>query len=519
MTGAATVLPFAPLLQFQILFTPKHFQANGRRAEGMPMILDPAGALHEGVSRYFLQKMGREGATPGTMQVHGYALKDWLQFLHDVGTDWQKPSDNLLSDWTSRQAAMGTGAQRINSKLAIVFGFYGTLQSTGMIWDVLGNPLVPECDADGIPLRFPITAEACVSERRSGNRRVVLRPRVQYRDVTTSKRGRRYTPDTAEVEAVLGHLLDNSATDEFARVRNFLCARVMASMGLRREGTANLTTTALEAALLEAGIPVPDLRPACSEERAVLVADGWVPWLRGLDAIAGMPRERDRIIAGLAGLEGQHRRNVFVTVVEKGRKQRSVPLPLRLSRSLLVEWVWGHRARFIAERRKYYPGYIPPPSLWLSRKTGAGMTKGAIANEVKTAFNALGIDASGHRLRAYFLTELVRDLYLVARAAHGRMFDARTILNQAAEIAGHVHPRSLEPYLSRVMKEDVLRPGEPVLVEHPADAATLRAMADALATANDRVRVPLRTMLGLLLDKFSLQPVVLDQMRPIKPDA
>jgi DNA polymerase III gamma/tau subunit len=126
---------------------------------------------------------------------------------------------------------------------------------------------------------------------------------------------------------------------------------------------------------------------------------------------------------------------------------------------------------------------------------------------VKTAFNTLEIDASGHRLRAYFLTELVRDLYLTARAAHGRMFDARTILDQAAEIAGHADPTSLKPYLSRVMKEDTFRPGETVLVEDPDDAAMLRTLADALSTGDGQTRVPMRRMLAMLLDKFHLSPV------------
>jgi hypothetical protein len=135
------------------------------------------------------------------------------------------------------------------------------------------------------------------------------------------------------------------------------------------------------------------------------------------------------------------------------------------------------------------------------------MTMGAIANEVKTAFNTLDINASGHRLRAYFLTELVRDLYLAARAAHGRMFDARTILDQAAEIAGHADPASLKPYLSRAMKEDTFRLGEPVLVEDPHDAAMLRALADALASDDDQMRVPMRRMLAMLLDRFQLSMI------------
>ncbi|MGE5478077.1 MAG: hypothetical protein ACM3Q1_15575 [Bacteroidales bacterium] len=504
-----SVITFQPRLRVEILFAGEEFMANGRKAAGMPLVLGADGALHEGASSYFLQKMGWEGATAGSMRVEGYVLKDWLQFLEDRGIDWREPTDNLLSDWASDQAARGKiGAKRINDKLGYVFAFYHTLQTIGVLSDIVENPLAPETNFDGTRRRFPISAEEVLSEgRRSGVRRVSLCPRVRYHDPAAIRGGRRYTPDEGEVEAVLDHLLGKSAGNEFARVRNFLCARVMANMGLRREGAANLTTTALESALAEAGIHVPVFRPADAEERAALLMAGWIPWLTGLDAIAAIAEERNRIIDALADLERQHRRNLFVTVVEKGRKKRVVPLPIRLMRSLLVEWVWDQRVRFIAQRRSRFSSYMPPTALWLSRKTGKAMTMGAIANEMKTAFNTLEINASGHRLRAYFLTELVRDLYLAARAAHGRMFDARTILDQAAEIAGHSDPASLKPYLSRVMKEDTFRPGEPVLVENSDDAVMLRALAEALATGDDQIRVPMRKMLAMLLERFQLSPV------------
>ena len=173
-------------------------------------------------------------------------LKDWLQYLHDQRVEWQEATDNLLSDWAVEQARRGdVGAKRINDKLAYVFAFYHTLQSINVVRDIVEDPLAPEINDDGTRRRFPISAAAAVTEsRKSGIRRVALRPRVQYRDAAAVRNGRRYTPNEGEVEAILDQLLDQSAKSEFARVRNFLCARVMASMGLRREGTAGMTTTA-----------------------------------------------------------------------------------------------------------------------------------------------------------------------------------------------------------------------------------------------------------------------------------
>jgi integrase len=224
--------------------------------------------------------------------------------------------------------------------------------------------------------------------------------------------------------------------------------------------------------------------------------------------------ERARILSGLEHLEREHYKSVPVRVVEKGRKERHVPMPIRLVRALLVEWVWSQRRDFIAERRSKHPSYAPPEQLWLSRRAGQAMTEGAIANEIKRAFNKLEIDASAHRLRAFFLTELVRELAYRAKAIHGVMFDSQSVLLEAAEIAGHADVASLEPYLDRVRLEDNHVAGEPVSVHLPEDAATLRALADRLFAEGDDAPA-IRKMLSMLLERFGLEPVPL---RPILSD-
>jgi len=497
----ANVVRLRPKLGIELLFAGPGHRCNGRDVAGMPMILDTTGALHEGATSYFVHRMGWEGGTAGTMRLHAYAIKDWLHFLSERNVDWLGANDGLLTDWVSEQASAGLREARVNAKLAVIFGFYQTLQSLGVVGGIVEDPLRPETGSDGSRRRFPIGAEAVVFEsRRSGARRVVVRPKVRYRALGEIKGQRRYTPGSVEVTRVLDYLLGASADDEYVRVRNFLCGQVMAAMGLRREGTSALAVTALEKALSEVGILLPV--PQTSEARKQMIAAGWRPWLCGLDAIAAQPRECDRVLGALQALEGTCRRNLFVSVVEKGRKQRDVPIPIPLLRLILVEWVWDHRRRFIENRRTAISTYVPPPELWISRKTGRAMTAAAIGNEVKKAFAAVGINASGHRLRAHFLTELIRELHIRARAAHGRMFDPRTILDQAAEIAGHADPASLKPYLTRVMKEDVFRQGDAVPVENAEDTETVRALAELLNTGDGRVREPLRKMLSMLLERF-----------------
>lgn len=501
-----------PRLAFKLLFASPDFMVNGRPAPEMPLILDASGELHRGAANYFIQRIGWEGWAKGTARVEAYAIKEWLEYLQGKDIPWNQPTDNLLAAWATDQGIRKIKARRIQEKIGYVFHFYRVLQRLGFVEGLTEDSFEPEYNEDGSRRRLPLASELVVIKTYNGRgTRQVYRSAVRYGDPEEIRGRKRYTPMEHEVEAIFDDLLGKSAADEYARVRNFFCARVMAHMGLRRQGVEGMTTRALEVALAQVGIRVPAFRPTTADERGNLLATGWKPWLTGLDAIADMPIERDRILAGLTDVEKQHRRNLYITVVEKGRKSRDVPVPIRLLRAILVEWLWGQRKRFIDDRRRRHPHYVPPSELWLSRKTGMGMTAAAIANEVKLAFNRQDIDASGHRLRAFFITELVRDLYLAARAAHGRMFDARNILDQAAEIAGHENPSSLEPYLDRVMKEENVLPGEPVLVEDPDDAAVLRAMAEVLNRGDGATAASIRKMLGMLLDKFGLQAVPMSQ--------
>jgi hypothetical protein len=518
----SNVVAFQPASQFDILFAEKGFRLGRRSAQEMPLILDPSGTLHEGATRYFIETMVVEAGTEGTARVAAYAIRDWLQYLHQKGVPWDKPSDQLLADWAAdqweRPEEIRPSEERINDKISCVFRFYLKLQDIGAISYVVQDNRIKSSEDGSNPRPFLISSKIVL--QRDGNRwaRPSIQSRVRFKadDSSSDKPGKqgrrtrrkkRVTPGSDQVNAVFDELLDKSAKEsQYARVRNFFCARVMAHMGLRREGTAQMSTTMLEKALADKGIRVPVFSPRTVEEREALLARGWKPHLQGLDAIADMADERDGIINTLSVLEHkQHLKQVYLWVTEKGRKRRQVPLPFKLLRSLLIEFVWDERKRFIEERRSRHPRYMPPSELWLSHKTGNGMVMAAIANEVKKAFKETGVDASGHRLRAYFLTELVRDLYIQARSIHGIMFDERVIFEQAADIAGHEDTEYLRPYLSRVVMEENEAPGEPVHVEKKDDAEMLRAFAEALNDGNE----DLRELLKAVMAEFQLTPVKL----------
>ena len=83
------------------------------------------------------------------------------------------------------------------------------------------------------------------------------------------------------------------------------------------------------------------------------------------------------------------------------------------------------------------------------------------------------------------------------------MFDARTILDQAAEIAGHSDPKALQPYLTRAMKEEVFRRGEVVHVEEAGDAKLLRDLAEALNSGDTHKVATLRKMLAMTVERIN----------------
>ncbi|NOG71963.1 site-specific integrase [Roseicella sp. DB1501] len=513
MTGhsASNVVDLSFKPGWELKFAPAGATIDGLAAEGLPLLYEPSGRLHTQTTQYFVQIMIRDGTARGTCRVIAYVLKDWFRFLDGEKIPWDQPSDELLASWAKAQGPSGeergkAREQRINDKLHFVFEYYRKLQAMHLIRAVVEDPRASEMDDVGRPKVFPMRSVVEVRLGRGHVRRETLRSVVRYSDPKEERGGKRYTPDSGEVEKVFDELL--SGADPFTRTRAFFCARSMAHMGLRRQGAAAISTTMLEEALRAKGIEVPDFETPAQTERGALIAAGWKPWLRGLDAIADMPGERAEIIGRLEQLEREYHKFIYVRVVEKGHDARYVPMPLRLVRAILVEWVWGHRRDFITERRSRHPSYLPPDKLWLSRRSGAAMSEGAIGNEIKRAFKALEIDASGHRLRAYFLTELLAELYYRARSIHGAMFDQQAILMEAAEIAGQNDPRSLEPYLDRVRLADNHAFGEPVFVRSPEDAAVMRALSDRLSSGEEDARV-LRRMLTLLLEKFSLRPVPL----------
>jgi hypothetical protein len=110
---------------------------------------------------------------------------------------------------------------------------------------------------------------------------------------------------------------------------------------------------------------------------------------------------------------------LYVEVTGKGMKTRAAPFAIDLVR----------------DRKFKAPG-----QMFLSFKTKERMQPGTIADLMKNAFNAVGVDGSGHRLRAHYATMMAARLWDECFAMNGYRFD-QTVVNLAlerlAEAMGH----------------------------------------------------------------------------------
>jgi hypothetical protein len=97
---------------------------------------------------------------------------------------------------------------------------------------------------------------------------------------------------------------------------------------------------------------------------------------------------------------------------------------------------------------------LPPDTdqspVFISATTGAGLKARSVSALVGTACREAGVAWSGHRLRAKYLTQMVEQALIELRRHGGRDVSDQAVLIYAAQLAGHGHPGSLQPYLDLI---------------------------------------------------------------------
>lgn len=404
---------------YKIIKAPDDFRWRGQWAPGLPIVCEQDGSVCEPISMFLGWSYWNKRVSLSSLQKEAYVLREWWAYLEKIRCPWERATDRHLSDWREsmreRTADEAIGKVRISHKCHVVFTFYQKVPAAMDLPKVFVSRKGPITESETIDL----------SLRGLGRRR---KPGKQWalNGIEGKNNVRRGTPDAGLAAKVLTYLRNSSKPDardglrtEDTNDRDWLIGRVMSDAGLRGSEVSRLALPAIWRALAREGIAVEAAR------------------------INGTPTEevRKSLLHSLDHLQhAKHRENIWVIVTGKGEVTREVPFPISLIRDLLVIGIWGLRDSQLARWAKGNRRAPQVEEVFLSEKTGRALTKGAIGNLIKQAFTACGSDLSGHRLRAFFATQMAARLWHEVYAQNGFRWDQTVenmVLDQVARALGH----------------------------------------------------------------------------------
>ncbi|TBG66103.1 site-specific integrase [Rhizobium leguminosarum] len=405
---------------------------------------------------HFLTSRALDGTSWRTVEKAALALADFWDYLFYNGIAFREASLQDLKNYTAsgcsrfgNVVAFGP-LSRINytetdaAKLNIILSFYRFLAKEHGITlrEHRGETLATitlkrigsKVEEDGTPVTLP------------------------YREEQKQKiRKRRPTPNVEQA----GEIIHSTQTEKDPNRRStwFLIANLERFAGFRAVGCSSVRLSSIYASLGEEAL---FLRSGLAQKLKQATGD----WKLQLE-----------IKSLLAQISVHGRKYIPISIVEKGGNSRLAPVPIPLVVEIL-DYAWSEREAFIKKRQQRHPDYEAPDELFLSFKTGSALQNDSISNKLSSVFRKCKIPGSGHRLRATFCQEVVRDLYLRDRALNGRAWQPGVVIATAREMMGHLSVETLESYLNDIVNQENSYQGEPVLVRDLEDAAVIRGLSD-----------------------------------------
>jgi site-specific recombinase XerD len=142
----------------------------------------------------------------------------------------------------------------------------------------------------------------------------------------------------------------------------------------------------------------------------------------------------------------------------KGDKPRHIGvLPHLLERTR--EWIEGGRANIVNRFKRKDSAYLEPKEIFISNKTGEAISLKAITNLFTSFFRKANVDGHGHRIRAYYLNNLLQaevDAAMATLTSNGgtsASIDWELIIRKVAERAGHQNLDTLRKYVTILKKK------------------------------------------------------------------
>jgi integrase len=145
-------------------------------------------------------------------------------------------------------------------------------------------------------------------------------------------------------------------------------------------------------------------------------------------------------------------------VKTKGSKPRHIGvLPHLIERTR--EWIEGPRAEIVGRFKRKDPGYKEPSEVFISNKTGKALALTVITNLFTSFFAKANVEGHGHRIRAYYLNNLLQAEVeaalsnIISSGSTAVNIDWELILRKVAERAGHKNVESLRKYVTILKKK------------------------------------------------------------------
>ena len=401
----------ASLGRTRIVRASEDFVLQKHRLPRFPLVLDPGGALVEPIFDYLRAQAVQRHLAPGSIEDEAYILCAWWDFVLGQPATSSISLDSIVS-WTGTELErlrLGNPGARTRRRLSrcldVISRFHRYL---------LQEHSYSQGHEEWRAANYVARLDARLSDPSTG--------KVTFGYSAKAKNGGRPTPSDYAVEQVLDVL--SSPDNPYLAARNWLIARWMRDVGLRRAGVASLTIERLRASLVAEGILAPN---------------------EHFTRAGTSSKSRTEMRGAVERFRQSGRTFVTAEIIEKGGKTREIKVPFQLLHQTL-DFIWSERAK-VQSSGPVFHGY-----LWLSLKTKDGLTAKAVGDIVKDAFVVADVRGSGHRLRACFAEEVVFRLYALAKGSSDILFDDHQILIDAAEELGHSDWRSLRYYLNRAAR-------------------------------------------------------------------
>ncbi|MBY3198043.1 hypothetical protein [Rhizobium laguerreae] len=375
------------------------------------------------------------------MEAEAYTLREWFAFLANHGKHWTEASDLLMRKFRqnqktpperhrtakrpgvprSKQQALKLPAHnQIEKKLRRVFDFYRLIpaaikfdERSQPVGEFVGPPASQGGSYFPITLKDPklATSDRQVWSGAKDQKRNTTKPTI-LSDGSVSK--------VYEALRNRSGVTDGQGLEKLKGDRDWLMAYCMTGAGLRAAEVAGFLISSLENALRKEGVI----------DRSERILGRRIK-LTGLSKDA---HARDAILESLKNFKiNEEREFVYVEILGKGDKLRSVPFEVGLISDLITVGLWE------AEDSASGVALSRAGPFFQSYKTGRALTAGAVSDIIKSGFRNAHVTGSGHSLRKVYATKLASAVLRRSAREHGQLTQGviNTVLSDVADALGH----------------------------------------------------------------------------------